>query len=136
MTGPWIVDAGVVVKWVLPEPDSALALRLQGERLLAPEFLDVECANVLWKAARRGEITAAEAEAGRALLHEAPVERLPVAPLLSGALRHALGAGHPIHDCLYIEAAILSGFPLVTTDRRLARLAIPGLQLRLLDSFT
>ncbi len=136
MSGPWVVDAAVAVKWVLPEPDSALALRLRGDRLLAPELLDIEGASVLWKAARRGEITEAEAEAGLALLSDAPVERLPVAPLLPGALRHALRQGHPIHDCLYIEAALASGFPLVTADRRLARLDVPGCRIRPLDSFS
>lgn len=136
MSGPWIVDAGVAVKWVLPEADSPLALRLRGERLLAPDLIDIECANVLWKAARRGEITEAEAEAAHALLAEAPVERLPVVPLLPGALRHALRQGHPVYDCLYLEAAVISGFPLVTADRRLARLAIPGCAVRLLDSLS
>ena len=131
----FIVDASVVVKWVLAEADSAAAIALGQYRLLAPDLLDIECASVLWKAARRGELLPAEAEERLALIAEAAIERLPNPVLLPGAMRHALRLGHPIYDCLYLEAAIWTGLPLVTADRRLAQLNMPGCRIRLLDSF-
>jgi predicted nucleic acid-binding protein len=136
MTGAWVVDASVAIKWVLSEADSGAALKLQGARLIAPELLDLECANILWKAARRGELDAEEVRARQSLLAEAPVERLPVAPLLPAALRHALRLDHPVHDCVYIETALLCGVPLVTADRRLARLAEPGVEILGLDDLS
>ncbi|PWS38731.1 PIN domain nuclease [Falsiroseomonas bella] len=131
----FVIDASVVVKWVLAEADSDAALTLGRHRLLAPDLLDIECASVLWKAARRGELSQAEAAERLAVIGEAAIERLPDAVLLPGAMRHALQLGHPIYDCLYLEAAIWTALPLVTTDRRLARLAIPGCDIRLLETF-
>jgi predicted nucleic acid-binding protein len=131
----FIVDASVVVKWVLAEADSAAAIALGQYRLLAPDLLDIECAGVLWKAARRGELRPVEAEERLALIAEAAIERLPNPVLLPGAMRHALRLGHPVYDCLYLEAAIWTGLPLVTADRRLAQLNMPGCRIRRLDSF-
>jgi predicted nucleic acid-binding protein len=131
----FIVDASVVVKWVLAEADSAAAIALGQYRLLAPDLLDIECASVLWKAARRGELRPEEAADRLALIGEAAIERLPNPVLLPGAMRHALRLGHPIYDCLYLEAAIWTGLPLVTADRRLAQLTVPGCRIRPLDSF-
>ena len=51
------------------------------------------------------------------------VRTVPNEALLPGALARALRHGHSIYDCLYLEAAARTGHPLVTDDRRLARLA-------------
>jgi predicted nucleic acid-binding protein len=122
MTDAWVVDASVVAKWVLPEPASDVALKLRGHRLVAPEFLDIECASIVWKTMRRDEITAEEALELQAELRDAPVERLPNAALLPLAMLVATEAQHSVYDCLYVAAAELSGLPLITADRRLARL--------------
>ena len=53
-----IVDASVALKWVLQEEGSEAAeLLLLEEPLAAPDLLIVECANVLWRKARRGALT-------------------------------------------------------------------------------
>jgi predicted nucleic acid-binding protein len=122
MTEGWVVDASVAAKWVLPEADSEAAARLRGARLVAPELLDLECASILWKAARRGELSDDEAFERHQALRDAPVERLPNAALLSLATVAALQLGHPVYDCLYVAAAELTGFPLVTADRRLCQI--------------
>jgi predicted nucleic acid-binding protein len=132
----FVVDAGVIENWVLAEADSDAALELGRYRLVAPDLLDTECASVLWKAARRGDLLPAEAAERRALIGEAAIERLPGSVLLPGAMRHALRLGHPVHDCLYLEAALWTGLPLVTADRRLGRLDLPGCRVRTLDSFS
>jgi len=48
------VDAGVVVKWYIPESgsDRAAALLETDRRLIAPDLLLAEVANVLWKSRR------------------------------------------------------------------------------------
>ncbi len=131
----FVIDASVAVKWVLNEPDSATALGVGRYRLLAPDLLDTECASVLWKSARRGQISAAEATERLAVIAEAPIERMPLPVLLPGAMRLALQCGHPVYDCLYVEAALWTRMPLITADRRLAALEVPGCEIRLLEAF-
>ena len=128
MTGSWVVDASVAAKWVLPEADSDVAVTLRGHRLTAPEFIDIECANIVWKAMRRKEITAAEALELQAALREAPIDRLPDAALLSTAMLMATVLDHPVYDCLYLAASRATGRPLVTVDRRLRHLRWDGVQ--------
>jgi predicted nucleic acid-binding protein len=45
----WVVDAGVAIKWFLPEDDTESALRLRGHnhRPHAPDFMLLETDNVL-----------------------------------------------------------------------------------------
>ncbi len=56
-----VVDASVVVKWVVDEPDMPQALSLRRHRLYAPDLLPAECASVLWQKVRRNELTEREA---------------------------------------------------------------------------
>ena len=52
-----VVDASVAIKWVVEEEGSeAAAGLLDGSTLAAPDFLIPECANILWKKVRRGEL--------------------------------------------------------------------------------
>ena len=46
----FVIDASIAVKWVVEEhrTPEALALR-QKAKLIAPELLVAECANILWK---------------------------------------------------------------------------------------
>jgi len=52
-----VIDASVAVKWVVEENGTpeVLALR-QRARLIAPELLVAECANIFWKKVRRNEL--------------------------------------------------------------------------------
>ncbi len=47
-----VVDASVVIKWVIEETGTQDALALRRHRLLAPDLLIPECANILWKKVR------------------------------------------------------------------------------------
>lgn len=57
-----VIDASIAIKWVIDEPgtDEALTLR-RNARLIAPELLVAECANVLWKKVQRNELSRDEA---------------------------------------------------------------------------
>jgi predicted nucleic acid-binding protein len=50
----FVVDASVGIKWMLPEPHSAEALRLHAptHQLHGPAFFTIELANILWKKIR------------------------------------------------------------------------------------
>ena len=45
----FVIDASVAIKWVVEEPGTPEALLLRRHRLLAPDLLMAECANILWK---------------------------------------------------------------------------------------
>ena len=63
----YVVDSSVAVKWVVPEvlSDEADRILAGDDPLIAPDLLQVEAANALWKKAARKEISGREA--GRAL---------------------------------------------------------------------
>lgn len=127
------MDASVVAKWVLPEADSDRATALLGHRLMSPDLLLTECANILWKSVRRGDLRPDEVADDLASLSAADIGKLPAALLLSAALRRAVALRHPVYDCLYLEASAVTGLPLVTADRRLARLSGDGAEVILLS---
>ena len=117
-----VIDASVAVKWVVEEDGTpeALALR-QGAKLIAPELLVAECANILWKKTRRHELSREEALLAARLLQGADIELLPGRSLLEAAARIAIELEHPAYDCLYIALAIANDCQFVTADDSLVR---------------
>jgi len=43
----YVIDASVAIKWVVSEPGTQEALALRQHRLIAPDLLIAECANIL-----------------------------------------------------------------------------------------
>jgi len=115
----------VVAKWYFDEPGceearAFLAAALAaGQPVVAPDLLAIEMANLAWKKARRGEVSAEQASAICRSVPEVVGALLPSAPLLPAALDAALELGHPVYDCLYLAAAEVEEGELVTADRRL-----------------
>jgi predicted nucleic acid-binding protein len=114
-----VIDASIAVKWVVEENGTteALALR-QGARLIAPELLVAECANILWKKVQRDELTKETALLAARLLQGAEIELLPTRSSLEAATRLAIELDHPAYDCLYLALAIENDCPFVTADER------------------
>lgn len=134
-----VVDASVVVKWVIPETGSvqALELRLQHE-LLAPDLLITECANVLWKLVRRAHLSVDQAAMAADILSRANVDLRPMRDLIKPATQLALHLDHPAYDCFYLALAAREDCMFVTADERLVRKveqAGEGPAVRLLSSF-
>jgi predicted nucleic acid-binding protein len=117
-----VIDASIAVKWVVEEPGTpqALALR-QRAKLIAPELLVAECANILWKKVQRDELLKDEALLAARLLQGAEIELLPTRSSLEAATRLAIELDHPAYDCLYLALAIVRDCPLVTADERFLR---------------
>ena len=115
-----VIDASVAVKWVVEEEGTtaALMLRRSGVRLIAPDLLAAECANVLWKKAHRGELSEEEAGFAARLLQAADIELLPTRSLLEAATRTAVELDHSAYDCLYLALAVERDCRFVTTDER------------------
>ena len=82
-----VVDASVAIKWVVSEHDSDRARLLSNARLEAWDLLPIECANVLWKKVRAGDMARAEAASRLALLRTAPIVLADGRALLDNALR-------------------------------------------------
>jgi len=118
----FVIDASIVIKWVVEEDGTpaALALRRRG-RLMAPELLIAECANILWKKAQRNEMSGDEALLAARLLQGAEIELAPTRSLLEAATRIAIGLDHPAYDCLYVALAVERNCRFVTADERFVR---------------
>ena len=116
-----VVDASVAVKWYVPEVLAAEAARVRAGPgpMRAPEFLDPEVANILWKKVRKGDITRAQADAALAHLAAAPIPRTPDAGLVAPAFDLAVQTGRTVYDCLYLALAVRLNGRMVTADDRL-----------------
>ena len=125
---PRVIDASIAIKWVIEEVGSPRAASLlDGSRLVAPDLLLIECANVLWKKVRRAELTEDEALVAVRLLQQADIELVPTRHLADQAVRLAIELDHPAYDCLYLALALANDWPLITADDRFVqRLRQPG----------
>ncbi len=117
-----VIDASIAVKWVVEEEGTpeALALR-QKAKLIAPELLVAECANILWKKVQRRELLKDEALLAARLLQGAEIELLPTRSLFETATRMSIEIDHPAYDCLYLGLAVEKKCRFVTADERLLR---------------
>jgi predicted nucleic acid-binding protein len=116
-----VIDASVAIKWIVEEDGTADALALRQARLIAPDLLIAECANILWKKVRRRELSKNEAVFAARLLQGADVELSPTRSLLETATVMALELDHPAYDCVYIALAAAKDCQFVTADDRLIR---------------
>ena len=123
----YVLDSSVALKWVLPEADSAKAIRLRDEyrngihELLAPDVFPPEIANGLVAAERQKRIRAGESAiflndvlSAAPALHSSSL-------LLIRAMEIAISTKQAVYDCLYVALAEAEGCELVTADDKLAR---------------
>jgi len=117
-----VVDASVAIKWVLDEPGSEAAARLQREEpLAAPDLMIVECANVLWKKARRRDISRGQAELGLTAIRATPVRLLRTNDYAATAQALAFDLDQTAYDALYLAVALTERATLVTADAAFAQ---------------
>ena len=114
-----VVDASVAVKWVVAEDFSDQADLLKGSALCAPAHWQAEAVNVLWAKVYRGDLLPAGAIDRARMLMQAPVELVPLSPLMDEALKQSLAHGITIYDSLYLALAVARDIAFVTADRKL-----------------
>ena len=116
-----VIDASVAVKWVVAEPDSDRAELLLDHGLVAPDLLFAECANILWKKVRRGELTKGEADVAAKTLEQADIILVSTRSYLALATAIAVELAHPAYDAMNLALAEASSLRLVTADNSLVR---------------
>ncbi len=123
-----VVDACVAAKWLLPaageglleQADHLIARHVKRElQLLAPDLIEAEIGNVLWKAARRKRISPAGAENSLRRFTELGIESIPTSDLLGKALQIAVAYDRSFYDALYVAVALATKTELITADERL-----------------
>ena len=115
-----VVDSNVAVKWFVDEPLHAEACHIYKyqQDILAPEFVIVEVANVVWEKVRRKEIGADQAYEIINLVIEALPGFIHSPDILVQAAKIAIELAHPVYDCLYLACINEPLDALVTSDKR------------------
>jgi predicted nucleic acid-binding protein len=116
-----VVDANIVVKWYIEEPDSeaARAVFWETEKFSIPDLLFLETASILCKKVRRGELTHQEARDICGLITEGPFESYGSRDLASEAVRIALEHEITPYDASYVALAMKLKTDCATADRKL-----------------
>jgi predicted nucleic acid-binding protein len=116
-----VVDASVIAEALLTDDEDGdrLRERLRGERLVAPELIDVEVVSTLRRAARAGRLDARRSTQALADLASLPLQRVPHLPLLGRVweLRDNLSA----YDACYVALAEALDTMLLTADGKMQR---------------
>lgn len=120
-----VVDASVAVALLIDSgPDGTWAEQaLRGEHLVAPHLMPAEVANILRRAAARGDVSADAAALAHADLVALGVDLFPYEPFAARVweLRENLTA----YDAWYVALAEALGAKLATLDGALSRAAGP-----------
>lgn len=115
-----VVDASVAIKVALYEPDSPIAVAaLRAQPWSAPDLILSECANIIWKRCRMGDITREQAMQAVELIETMTLDVEPGRRLIERAVELAIALDHPTYDCFYIAHAEQLGAPLLTADKKL-----------------
>ena len=127
-----VVDASIVASALGDDGDDGERARgeLVGERLFAPELIDLEVASVWRRTAGAGRLGKRRAGQALADLAGLPLARAPHQPLMGRVweLRDNLTP----YDAAYVALAEALETPLLTADRRLTRAAGAYCEIRLL----
>jgi predicted nucleic acid-binding protein len=124
-----VLDASIVVAWLVPESRSESAAKLLANPTLwlAPRLLAVEVAAALRRKVVEGLLRVEFATRAIEILQQSIADgALQLAEdetLIAPALSLALTLDHNIPDCVYLALAEREGVELATADRVLARLA-------------
>ena len=123
---PVVVDASVVVKWLVSEDYSREASKLRDDHLEgrveanAPDLLLLETASAFRKYAARGLISEGDALEALSLIGETELRLHSIDRQLAlEALRLSLELGVTVYDAAYIALALKLKAPMYTADEAL-----------------
>jgi predicted nucleic acid-binding protein len=115
-----VLDASVVIKFLVEEAGSAQALALldRAEKRIAPDWISVEVAAALWNKVKYSKLLAVHAERSLQDFPRFLHRLLPCQPLLADSFQLAIRLQHPVYDCLYLALAMNESARLVTADKK------------------
>jgi predicted nucleic acid-binding protein len=121
-----VVDASVVLKWYVAEDESTEALRLlDGEKkLIAPELVVAEVANIVWRLSRKEIMSSQRSIEVIEAVESAFAELISLRTLSVQAYMMAAAIGHPVYDCCYLALAEQRDSKLITADRKFHALVL------------
>ncbi len=121
----YVIDTSALVKLVIPEDysdivsDIAELYRASRIRLVAPDFVLLECASVLWKYARRDNAPISDVISAIETLKSLDLQLVPLDELIEDALRFALDVGIAVYDAVFCVTARRNQSEMITADIRL-----------------
>lgn len=120
-----VVDSSVAVKWFVPEPHSTEASRMlagyQAGTLsfLAPDLLNAEFGNIVWKKHLFQGLAAAAAQSILDNFRALQFTFTPMTFLLDDAFKLALRHRRTVYDSMFIALSVRAGCQFVTADEKL-----------------
>lgn len=114
----YVVDASIIMKWVVGEPDAERAALLLEHSLHAPDFWRLECASALTRLYRRKLIESGDVKKMLSDLDSTNIADYGYDTLLSAALSLSIELHCHFYDCLYLALALQEDIPLVTADKK------------------
>lgn len=126
MTGI-ILDASMAMSWCFedewtPESDRVLQM-VRDNGSLVPPLWDLEVANVLLVAERRGRTSRADTERFLSLLQQLPIELADNDPDVRDVAAAARDYSLSAYDACYLVTAMRTNWPLATLDKELTAAA-------------
>jgi predicted nucleic acid-binding protein len=124
-----VVDASVVVRWIVPEKGApeALALLARSIEWLAPRLMLSEVASALRRKVTAGELSAGVAGQGLefvlGIVARGALRLHRDEAVIRSALALSIAHQHKVPDCIYLALAEDTGAALATADLHLSELA-------------
>ncbi len=120
-----VVDSSVVIKWFVVEPYATEALLIYKDyrsgrnTFFAPDFLNAEVGNIVWKKYTRKELSADEAQGVINLFRLVSFQLTSTADLLDDAYKLAVKHQRSVYDMLYVALSLRRQCSFVTADEKL-----------------
>ncbi len=119
----YVIDASVAAKWIISEPESAIANELlsSGASFAAPSVIRHEVAGAALRRYRAGTMTEVVARQAcatwEAMLDDTMMKLVPVDDIFDEALNLGFQLKHALIDCFYLAIAMRLSCPLLTADQ-------------------
>ena len=120
-----VVDASVVIKWFVTEPLSLEARRILDDYragaidLVAPDLLNAEVGNIVWKKQTYQGLGPDDAKAVIDAFRSLVIAFTPTVDLLTDAYSLAITHQRTIYDSLYLALSVREACQFVTADEKL-----------------
>jgi predicted nucleic acid-binding protein len=120
-----VVDSSVIIKWFVDESLDAAALSIYADyqsgkyTFLAPDFVNAEVGNIVWKKHLRKELSTVEAQEVIDLFRLVSFQLTSTADLLEDAYQLAVQHQRTVYDMLYVALSRQKRCSFVTADEKL-----------------